>query len=329
MPDLLINIIRSFHEAKVRINGKLLEEIDVENGLRHGCAMAPVLFNLYAGLVFEQWTSRAAGLEGVGNILLHSFDQKLFRKSTRNACESKLIDDPFADDAVLLATTRAGAEQAMRLYCDVAKAFGLTVNIQKIKLTGFNTKEEEKVPMCVGDSMIEYFGSVVTPNARMDAEVDRHIASASKAFGTLHKAVFKDRNLNITTKRQVYQACVLSVLLYRSECWMPLCRHLKRLNVFHHRCIHTVLAITSRKQWEQHITSHMTRDLWGDAETVAAKVVKCRLEWLGHVAWMPEHRIPKKALFGCLSQARPPGRPQRKWRDLGSEGCRGPRAEVV
>ena len=236
MPDLLIDIIRSFHEgmkAKVQINGKLLEEIDVENGLRHGCAMAPVLFNLYAGLVFEQWTPRAAGLEGVGIILLHRFDQKLFRKSTRNACESQLIDDQFADDAVLLATTRAGAEQAMRLYCDVAKAFGLTVSIQKIKLmvTGFNTKEEEKAPtcMCAGDSLIEYFGSVVTPNAKMDAEVDRHIASASKAFSTLSKAVFKDRNLNITTKRHVYQACVLSLLLYRSECWMPLCRHLKCL----------------------------------------------------------------------------------------------------
>ena len=39
----------------------------------------------------------------------------------------------------------------------------------------------------------------------MDAEVDRRIASASKAFGALRPAVFNDRNLNVNTKRQVYR----------------------------------------------------------------------------------------------------------------------------
>ena len=62
VPDLVIVIIRSFHQgmkAKVCISGELLaEEIDVENGLRQGCTMAPVLFNLYACLVVEQWFRR-------------------------------------------------------------------------------------------------------------------------------------------------------------------------------------------------------------------------------------------------------------------------------
>ena len=248
VPDLVIAIIRSFHQgmkAMVRISGELLaEEIDVENGLRQGCTMAPVLFNLYACLVVERWSSRVSGVDGVGTFLLHKFDQKLFRRSTRNACESQLTDGQFADDAVLLTTTRAGTEQAMMSYTDVARAFGLTVSIQKTKLmvTGYNITEEEKAPILVGTSMIEcvdaftYLGSVVTSNARMDAEVDRRIASASRAFGALRQAVFKDRNLNITTKQRVYQACVLSVLLYGSECWVPLRRHLKRLNGFHHRC---------------------------------------------------------------------------------------------
>ena len=35
----------------------------------------------------------------------------------------------FADDAALLATTRAGAEQAMLSYIDVAGALGLSINL--------------------------------------------------------------------------------------------------------------------------------------------------------------------------------------------------------
>ena len=134
---------------------------------------------------------------------------------------------------------------------------------------------------CVED--FTYLGSSVTPNARIDAEVDRRLVSASKAFGALRHAIFKDRGLSITTKQHVYHACVLSVLLYGSECWVPLRRHLKRLNSFHHRCIRTILGITNKQQWDQHITSEATRTLWGDTETVTYKVAKRRLEWLGHL----------------------------------------------
>ena len=147
-------------------------------------------------------------------------------------------------------------------------------------------------------------------SGRMDAEVDRRIANASKAFGALRRAVFKDSNLTITTKRKVYKACVLSVLLYGSECWTPLRNHLNRLYAFHHRCIRTVLNITNKQQWEQRITSAMTRQKWGDPDTAADKVMKGRrLEWLGHIARMADHRIPK------LTLDRPPGGPRKRWRD--------------
>ena len=56
--DMLVDIIRSFHtgmEARIRVDGELLEKIEVNNGLRQGCTMAPTLFNLYAGVVAEKW----------------------------------------------------------------------------------------------------------------------------------------------------------------------------------------------------------------------------------------------------------------------------------
>ena len=61
VPEDTIKFIRSFHqgmEVRIRLDGALLEEFSVENRLRQGCCMAPVLFNLYTYLVIECWQAR-------------------------------------------------------------------------------------------------------------------------------------------------------------------------------------------------------------------------------------------------------------------------------
>ena len=40
------------------------------------------------------------------------------------------------------------------------------------------------------------------------------------------------------------------------------------------------------------------------------------LEWLGHLAKMPEERTPKMCLFSWLPQPHPRGGPRLRWRDL-------------
>ena len=78
------------------------------------------------------------------------------------------------------------------------------------------------------DGADEYLnlGLVIAVSGRMDADIERGIGQASRAFSALRKAVFLDKNLKLETKRKVYQVCVLSVLLYGSECWTPLRRHI-------------------------------------------------------------------------------------------------------
>ena len=44
MPDILTDIIRSLHDnmnASIRVDGELLEEIEVNNGLRQGMQHGP------------------------------------------------------------------------------------------------------------------------------------------------------------------------------------------------------------------------------------------------------------------------------------------------
>ena len=94
-----------------------------------------------------------------------------------------------------------------------------------------------------------YLGFVIASSGTVDADVETRNTKASRAFGALRKSVFINKNLRLETKHQVYDACVLAVLLYGFECWTPLRRHARKLNSFHHRCIRTILGISNQEQW--------------------------------------------------------------------------------
>ena len=187
--------------------------------------MAPVLFNLFSSLVIECWQARVEGAEGVGIMLNFKYVQKLFRRYIRNAGVRTITECLFTDDGALLASTRSGAAGAVREYQGTCSDFGLTVSNPKTKhmTTGGQVVDSDREPIAVTGGGIgsevefPYLGSVIFASGRMDTDVDNRIAKASRAFGTLRKAVFLDRNLSICTKRMIYQACVMSELLYVAE----------------------------------------------------------------------------------------------------------------
>ena len=132
------------------------------------------------------------------------------------------------------------------LTIPLSSDFGLqTVSIPKTKamVTERPVEESDREPIVLegGDIMMAdkfpYLGSLIDSSGRATVDVERGVAQASRAFGALRKAVFLDKNLSQKTKRKVYDACVLSVLLYGAECWVLLRKQEKKLNTFHHRCI--------------------------------------------------------------------------------------------
>ena len=155
----------------------------------------------------------------------------------------------------------------------------------------------------------------MTPDCRSSDDITRRLSLAPRAFGSLRE-VFLDRNLSIHTKRLLYNACVMSILLYGSECWCPLRRDLQRLDGFHHHCIRVVLCVSRRKQWDEHLSNYQLRTQWGDAALVSDRIRKRRMEWLGHMARLDDGRVPKQLLFGCLPSTRPACGPRRRWRDV-------------
>ena len=124
--------------------------------------------------------------------------------------------------------------------------------------------------------------------------------------------VWTNSKLTVKTKMAVYNACVLSTLLYGSETWTTYARQEKKLNTFHLRSIRRILGIS----WQHKVTNAKVLSRAGLA-TMYTLLRQRRLRWLGHVRRMEDGRITKDILYGELATGqRSIGRPQSRFKDV-------------
>ena len=118
--------------------------------------------------------------------------------------------------------------------------------------------------------------------------------------------------MSLETKLRLYDALILSTLLYGVELW-PLSVTLnKKLEAAHHRWLRGILGIT----WRDKVTNEEVRNRTG--KTLIEKVIReRRMRWLGHAIRMDEARIPKQALqWEVVGFKRKPGRPRTSWKGV-------------
>ena len=134
---------------------------------------------------------------------------------------------------------------------------------------------------------------------QIDDEVNARIAKASAAFGRLRGSVWDRSGIRLDTKLKVYKAVVLPTLLYACETWTVYQRHAKILNHFHTSCLRQLLKI----KWQDRIPDTEVLKRAG-MQSLHTLLKLAQLRWTGHVARMPEERLPKKILYGELEMGK-------------------------
>ena len=94
--------------------------------------------------------------------------------------------------------------------------------------------------------------------------------------------------LTVKIKMVVYNACVVSTLMYGSETWTTYARQEKKLNSFNPRSIRRILGIS----WQDRVSNAevMSR---ANLPSMFTLLRQRRLRWLGHVYRIEDGRIPK------------------------------------
>lgn len=201
-------------------------------------------------------------------------------------------------------------------FAAVCEEFGLKISLGKTVVFAQPSLLSPKITInnCVLTNVTKftYLGSTVDTSNSLDCELDIRIGKASTTFGRLSERVWKNNSLSLHLKIKVYEACILSILLYGSETWCTYHRHEHRLNTFHFRCLRSIIGIT----WKDHVPNSAILSTTKSTDLYTMLRTR-RLRWAGHTYRMDENRLPKAILYGEIADARRPvGWPKLRYKDV-------------
>ena len=181
-----------------------------------------------------------------------------------------------------------------------------------------------------GVSEFQYLGSIIFTNTDVEVDIRARIGKAASTFQRLlkmfigwkcikiiyfninrklHSIVpYFSHSINLDNKLRLYTSIVIPTALHACETWKSTSIIRQKLDVFHQRCLRTILGIS----WRDHITNDEV--LWRvDLGTLSEIVRQRRLRFAGHILRLPENRPAYMAMNWQ------PGRLTKTWRTTFNE----------
>ena len=304
-PPTFIAILQQFHTgmcAQVVMTGSQSSSFPVEVGVKQGCVLAPIIFNLLQVAITlvshrDLQSSDCVGIEYRLDGGLFNLRHLQAKTKTSYAVISAL---QYADDAAFPSLTADRLLCSLDVMSEAYLCAGLIINTIKTEIL-FTSSPGATTFSISGNQLknIEnytYFDSNLSFSGDLIKEIQRPINLASSAFSRLSKHVFGNQNLTIHTKIAVYNAVVISTILYSCKTWVPYCRHIRLLESFHIRHLQLILGL---RLWYK--VTHSEIISRAGLPSIKSMLLHRQLRWLGHAIRMPHSRLLHCVLYGQLN----------------------------
>ena len=278
IPDKFIAIVKAFYRnsraAVLHGDGKS-DWFEIKSGVKQGCVMSGFLF-----LLVIDW------------IMRRTVDGE--RTGIRWRMMDTLEDLDYADDIVLLTESWRHAQQKLERLNNNGLRTGLKINKKKTESLRINAANNSAFK--VGDDDIKdvesftYLGATVTTTGGAAEDINKRIGKARQAYYRLRK-IWSSSILRRKTKMRIFQANVVSVLLYGCTTWKMTAADEHKLDVFVHTCLRRVLRI----YWPTRMSNEEVRRIAG-VQMVTTQIRTRRWKYIGHILRMDSEDNQRVAL---------------------------------
>ena len=171
----------------VRIDGLVSEEFEMENGVKQGESLSPLLFIILLDEIIKICKRRTLKMK-VGNWNMRPI-----------YCQALV----YADDILLIAESEHKLQQAVTEWTEILSNKGLIVNTNKSKIMQMAKTEEEIKPLsivCNGSYLeqvqsYEYLGTIIHQNGKIREEILNQVKKANGIYYQLSGLIFGKKEI--------------------------------------------------------------------------------------------------------------------------------------
>ena len=187
----------------IRLGDHILDPISSNLGLKQGCPLSPLLFNIYINNIAEYLNSKPEKNLIIQDTLINHF--------------------LYADDLVLLSETKEGLQDQLNRLNKFAKDKDLTVNTKKSMVMIFNKAGKRLKEQITYDGKeldivhsFTYLGIDITSSGSFAAGIRELTNKARKAMFSLYKPIIQFQ-LPFTKIMKLFHTYIEPILLYNVE----------------------------------------------------------------------------------------------------------------
>ncbi|KAJ8398441.1 hypothetical protein AAFF_G00426960 [Aldrovandia affinis] len=294
----LVSIIQNLYNkatSAVLHNGAFGDWFRTMTGVRQGCLLSPLLFNIFLERIMADALEDHEGSVSIGGRTITNLR--------------------FADDIDGLARGEKELASLVERLDVTSRAYGMEISTEKTKLMTNNNNIMSDIRVngqaldCV--SSFKYLGAIVSDEGSKK-EVLARIAQTTAALTQL-KPIWKDKNISLGSKVRLLRSLVISIFLYACESWTLTAEIQQRIQSLEMRCYRRLLGIS----YTQHITNMEIRQRISQAigrhDDLLTIVKKRKLRWYGHIT--RSSGLAKTILQGTVQGGRKRGRQKKRWED--------------
>ena len=273
----LVSYLLSNTKLKVRVNSSLSEKFESLLGAFQGDSLSGKLFTLVLAAA------------------LHHLRAMSDRPNPPVSSIGMPIEWEYADDCDFAAEDLEELKELERLAQTILPQWNLKVNESKTEYVHFylaskNDRDAQNQPLINNEPWrsSKSLGSLLCT----EKDIISRCNMAEIAFRKFQKVWLMGKKISLDRKLKLYEAQVVSVLMYNSNSWAPTKAALNKLDVTHRRHLRTILNI----KWPRGMIRNVTLYKRCNVEKLSDRVNTYRWRMLGHVLRSDENTAAHQSL---------------------------------